>query len=398
MNKTLTLKNMDLKEGENMNFNLSDDIMQLKKMAANFTSQEIIPREQDLRKTGDTDPKTIQKMKDLGFYGLTIPEEYSGLGIGTLGYCAVLEELAKGPKAYIHEIILHNGIASRPLLIAGTEEQKQKYLPGISTGRLLAAFALTEPNAGSDAANIQTTAVQDGDYWVLNGTKHFITNGAVADVITVLAVTDRAKRARGGTTAFIVEKGTPGFSVQQLQETMAGPPVVQAELVFEDCRVSSSNVIGRVGDGFDTFIKTLAEGRLQHGSTTLGAAQRLLEMSVDYAKQRVQFGKPIGTKQAIQIMLADMATEIYAGRRMLYDAAWRHDQGENVFKEASMVKMYNSEMACRVADRAVQIFGGMGYMAELPVERIYREVRLSRIVEGTSEIQRVIIAKELLKD
>ncbi|MBF7082998.1 acyl-CoA dehydrogenase family protein [Desulfallas sp. Bu1-1] len=381
-----------------MDFNLPEDIMQLKKMAANFTRRELIPKEEELRKTGQLNQSTLQKMKELGFYGLTIPEEYSGMGIGALGYCVVMEELAKGPKAYLHEVSLSNGIGSRAILIGGSEEQKKKYLPGIAKGEILVAFALTEPNAGSDASAIQTTARQEGDYWVLNGTKHFISNGAVADIVTVMALTDREKRSRGGITAFIVEKGTPGFSVQQLQETMAGPPVIQAELVFEDCRVPSSNIIGQVGHGFDITMETLTEGRLQYGAMALGMAQRLLDMSVDYAKQRVQFGKPIATKQAIQFMLADMATEIYAARQILYNAAARHDNGEKLVKESAMVKLYNTEMVCRVADRAVQIFGGMGYMSELPIERMYREARVMRIVEGTSEIQRIVIARELLRD
>lgn len=381
-----------------MDINLPEDILQLKKMAANFTSKEIVPREEELRKTGELNKSVVEKMKELGFYGLTIPEEFGGMGIGTLGYCAVMEELARGSKAYLHEVSLANGIGSRGIVIGGTEEQKKKYLPGIATGELLVAFALTEPNAGSDASAIQTTARQEGDHWVLNGTKHFISNGAIADIITVMAVTDKVKKSRGGITAFIVKKGTPGFTVQQLQETMAGPPVVQAELVFDECRVPASNIIGQVGQGFDITMETLTEGRLQYGAMALGMAQRLLEMSVDYAKQRVQFGKPIATKQAIQFMLADMATEIYCSRQILYNAAARHDQGEKLGMESAMVKLNNTEMACRVADRAVQIFGGMGYMSELPVERIYREVRVMRIVEGTSEIQKIVIAKELLKD
>lgn len=381
-----------------MDFNLPEDIMQLKKMAANFTRKEIIPKEEELRQTGELNPSTVQKMKELGFYGLTIPEDYSGMGIGTLGYCAVMEELAKGPKAYLHEVALANGIGSQGILLGGSEEQKKKYLPKIATGELLVAFALTEPNAGSDASALQTTARLEGDHWVLNGTKHFISNGAIADVVTVLALTDKEKRSRGGISAFIVEKGTPGFTVSQIQETMAGPPAVQAELVFEDCKIPASNLIGQVGQGFEIAKETLTEGRLQYGAMSVGMAQRLLDMSVDYAKQRIQFGKPIATKQAIQFMLADMATEIFAARQILYNVAARCDQGEKLVKEAAMVKLNNTEMAGRVADRAVQIFGGMGYMAELPVERIYREVRVMRIVEGTSEIQRVVIAKELLRE
>lgn len=381
-----------------MDFNLPEDIMQLKKMAANFTSKEIIPTEEELRKTGKPNPKVFQKMKDLGFYGLTIPEEYSGMGIGTLGYCVVMEELGKGAKPYLHEVALSNGLGSKAILMGGTEEQKKKYLPEIATGKLQVAFALSEPNAGSDASAIQTTARLEGDHWVLNGTKHFISSGAVADLVTVLALTDKEKRARGGISAFLVEKGTPGFTVSSLQDTMAGPPAVQAELVFEDCRIPASNILGQVGQGFDIIRETLAEGRLKYGAIAVGLAQRMLDMSIDYAKQRVQFGQPIATKQAIQFMLADMATEIYAARQILYNAAARNETKENLIKEAAMVKLFNTEMVGRVADRAVQIFGGMGYMSELPIERMYREVRVMRIAEGTSEIQRMVIAKQLLKE
>jgi len=287
-------------------------------------------------------------------------------------------------------------------VLDGTEEQRRRYLPLLASGAWTACFALSEPEAGSDAANIQTTAERRGDVWVLNGTKHFVTNGDVADVATVLALTDRTQRARGGITAFLVERTLPGYIVGTVERKMGLRGTHTCELVFDDCRVPKENVIGgeaMVGQGFKTAMRVLDKGRLAQGAVAVGAAERLLELSVGYARQRVQFGRPIAELQAIQFMLAEMATQIYAGRQMLVHAARLRDRcGRAVTREASMVKLFCSEMACRVADTALQIHGGMGYMKDLPVERFYRDLRLTRIFEGTSEIQRLVIARELLKE
>jgi acyl-CoA dehydrogenase len=341
-------------------------------------------------------------MRDLGLFGVSIPKQYGGLGLGALGVCMVVEEMSKTNACFRTRIGTNTGIGSQGILIDGTEEQKQKYLPKLASGEWTACFALTEPEAGSDAAAIRTSAVLDGDHWVLNGVKQYITNGNIADLATVFAVTDPEKRARGGITAFLVEKGFPGFSVGAIDDKMGNRGCQTCKLHFDDCRVPRENVVGGepgVGQGFKTAMKTLDKGRLTMGASALGAAQKLLELSVDYAKQRVQFGSPIGRFQAIQIMLADMATEIYAARQMLYHAAWlRDERGTAVIKEASMVKLFCTEMAGRAADKAVQIHGGMGYMKDLPVERFYRDLRLTRIYEGTSEIQRMVIARNLLKE
>jgi acyl-CoA dehydrogenase len=295
----------------------------------------------------------------------------------------------------------NNGIGSQGIVLDGTPEQKRKYLPKLASGEWVACFALTEPEAGSDAANLKTTAELDGDHWVLNGRKHFITNGNIADVAAVFALTDRTKKAKGGITAFIVEKTFPGFYVGTIERKMGMRGSHTCELIFDTCQVPKENVIGGeayIGRGFQTAMKTLDKGRLTLGSWALGSAQKLLELSIDYAKQRVQFGKPIAQFQAVQTMLADMATQIYAARQMLYHGAWLRDTtGVAVVKEASMVKLFCSEMANRVADMAVQIHGGMGYMKDFPVERFYRDLRLTRIYEGTSEIQRMVIAREILK-
>ncbi len=376
---------------------IAQEVAEMKNATRRLVDEVLIPKEQEVIESRKLPFDIYEKLKKLGYYGLTIPKEYGGLGIGLYGYCLVFEELCRSSFVFINELSLTNGLGKGPIYYEGTEEQKQKYLPKFASGKLTCAFALTEPNAGSDAAAILTRAEKKGDKWVINGRKHFISNGAGADVVMVLAVTDRQKGTRGGMTAFIVEKGTPGFEVSRLQKTMAGPPEIQAELVFEDCEVPEENVIGTVGQGFRAAMKTLDEGRVQTAVMGLGAAKRLLKMSTDYAKLRVQFGMPIAAFQAIQFMLAEMATDIYAAEQMIFDVARRIDKGEKLSAESAMVKLYATEMACRVADKAVQIHGGMGYMSELAVERIYREVRVLRIVEGTSEIQKLVIARNLLK-
>ncbi|MEW6529755.1 MAG: acyl-CoA dehydrogenase family protein [Thermodesulfobacteriota bacterium] len=385
-----------------MDFAIPENLKMMVETVRRFVKQDLEPVSQQVEEEDFIPEELVQKMRELGLFGLSIPEEYGGLDIGTLGECLVYEELSKTNACFRTRIGTNNGIGSQGIVMDGTREQKEKYLPRIASGEWTSCFALSEPEAGSDAANIQTTAELKGDHWVLNGLKHFITNGNVADVAVVFAVTDRKKRARGGITAFIVEKTFPGFYVGTIERKMGMRGSHTSELIFDNCMVPRENVIGgeaNVGRGFSTAMRTLDKGRLTMGACALGAAQKLLELSVDYAKQRVQFGKPIAEFQAIQFMLADMATQIYASRQMLYHAAWLRDtKGTSVIKEASMVKVYCTEMANRVADMAVQVFGGMGYMKELPVERFYRDLRLTRIYEGTSEIQRLVIARELLKE
>jgi acyl-CoA dehydrogenase len=367
-----------------------------------FVERELEPISKQVEEEDRIPEEVVQKMRELGLFGLSIPEEYGGLGLGTLGECIVYEELSKTNACFRTRIGTNNGIGSQGILIDGTEEQKRKYLPKIASGEWTACFALTEPEAGSDAANIKTRAELKGDHWVLNGRKCFITNGDIADVATVFAVTDPQKRAKGGITAFIVEKTFPGFYVGTIEKKMGLRGSHTAELIFEDCIVPRENVIGgdqMIGYGFKTAMKVLDKARLTMGACAVGAAQKLLELSIKYAKQRVQFGRPIAEFQAIQFMLAEMATNIYAARQMVYHAAWLRDQrGTSVIKEASMVKLFCTEMVNRVADMALQIHGGMGYMKDYPIERFYRDVRLMRIYEGTSEIQKIVIARELLKE
>jgi acyl-CoA dehydrogenase len=384
-----------------MDYEIPESIRMMLDTIRRFVRQDLEPISQKVEDEDRIPDNIVQAMRELGLFGLSIPEAYGGLGLGVLGECMVYEELSKVNACFRTRIGTNNGIGSQGIVIDGTEEQKETYLPRLASGEWIGVFALTEPEAGSDASNIQTTAEQRGDTWIINGRKHFITNGDIADVVTVFAVTDKAKRAKGGITAFLVEKNYPGFFVGAIERKMGMRGSHTCELIFDACEIPARNVIGgssMVGQGFKTAMKVLDKGRLTMGASALGSAQRLLELSLDYAKQRVQFNQPIAGFQAIQFMLADMATQIYAGRQMLYHAARLRDQrGTAVVKEASMVKLFCTEMANRVADMAVQIHGGMGYMKDFPVERYYRDLRLTRIYEGTSEIQRLVISRELLK-
>lgn len=380
-----------------MDYNLPEEIQEMKQATHEFVRDSLIPLEAQLDKSGEVPEAALKQLRDLGYYGITIPTEYGGMGLGQLAYCTILEELSQAHEAFLSELIIANGLGSHAILNNGSQEQKDKYLPRIAAGELVTAFALSEPQAGSDAANIQTTAVKVAGGWKLNGTKLYITNAVNADIFTVIAATDREKKSRGGITAFLVERTNPGFQVAQILETMGSKPYNHGELVFNDCFVADDMVLGEVGNGFKVAMETLDEGRLHVAATACGAAQRLLEMSIDWSKNRQTFGQPIANNQGIQWMLADSATELYASQQMLYNACWRMDNGEKVSKQCAMTKLFATEMVGRVADRAVQIHGGMGYMRELPVERFYRDVRVMRIYEGTSEIQRIVIARELLK-
>ena len=384
-----------------MDFEIPENIRMMVETVRRFVKQDLEPIARQVEEEDRIPEPVVEKMRELGLFGLAIPEEYDGLEIGCLGNVSCTKSWAKPMRAFVRGSAPTTASALQGIVLDGTPEQKKRYLPKLASGEWIGCFALTEPEAGSDAANLKTTAELDNGTWLLNGRKHFITNGDIADVATVFALTDKAKRAKGGITAFVVEKSFPGFYVGTIERKMGMRGSHTCELIFDNCQVPKENVIGgesRVGQGFKTAMKTLDKGRLTLGAAALGSAQKLLELSLDYAKQREQFGKPIGHFQAIQTMLADMATQIYAARQMVYHAAWLRDTtGSAVVKEAAMVKLFCSEMANRVADMAVQIHGGMGYMKDYPVERFYRDLRLTRIYEGTSEIQRLVIARELLK-
>lgn len=384
-----------------MNYSIPEELRLMADTVRRFVNRELLPSWRRVEEEGAIPEDIVDGMRGLGLFGMAIPEEYGGLGLSTLGECLVYEELSHASACFRTRIATNNGIGAQGIVLDGTEEQKRRYLPKLASGEWTGCFALTEPEAGSDAANIRTTARREGEFWIIDGVKQFITNGEIADLATVFAVTDRARKARG-ITAFAVEKGTPGFKVGKIEKKMGLHGTHTCELVFDGCRVPADAVIGgegKLGKGFATAMKVLDKGRLTMGASALGSAQRLLNICVEYAKTRVQFNQPIAKFQAIQWMLAEMATEIYAARQMLYHAAHLRDvKGTSVIAEASMVKLFCTEMANRVADKAVQIHGGMGYMKECEAERFYRDLRLTRIYEGTSEIQKVVIARELLKD
>lgn len=388
-----------------MDFSIPSELDEVRSSFVSFLEREVRPVEERFRSQIQEDEWTDEmrdegmrlrrKSAEIGYYGAHLPESVGGWGLSTLGYTLLVEALAQSGMRFATYVLgPPNPEAPTRLLLEASPELQKKYLIPLVKAETTMCFALTEPDAGSDAQSIRTRAVRDGDHFVLNGRKHFITNGEHADFAIVFAVTDAEKRANGGITAFIVDKGTPGFLVGKKQKTMAGESN-QVELIFEDCRVPESNILGTEGFGFYAAMKFLNSGRAFIGAMCLGLADYCVRVATDYANDRKTFGKPIGKYQAIQWMLADSAVEIESARWMTYHLAWMVDQGLEPMRESSMVKLYNTEMVNRVADRAVQIFGGAGYLAEGPVERIYRFVRMFRIVEGTSEIQRLVIARTM---
>ncbi|MFP7296548.1 acyl-CoA dehydrogenase family protein [Neobacillus niacini] len=377
-----------------MNFELEEDILLLKQNVRDFIQTEVEAVAMQIEEENQIPDKIIQLSREMGLFGLSIPEEYGGLGIGMVGKCALYEEIGQTHNGYTTLIGAHTGIGTVGIVEMGTELQKRKYLPSMASGEKLGAFALTEPEAGSNAANLKTVAVRKGNKYIINGLKHYITNATEASVFTVMAVTDPSKGAKG-ITSFIVDKDFPGFTIGAVERKMGLRGSHTGELVFLDCEVPVENVLGAEGQGYVNALKILANGRAGLASRNLGSCQKLLDMSVLYAKERVQFGTPIIKHQAVSHMLAEMAVEIEALRSFTYRVAWMVDQGKKVIKEAAMLKLYGSEVYNRVADKAVQIHGGLGYIADYPVERYYRDARITRIYEGTSEIQKNIIASQL---
>ncbi len=379
-----------------MDFSFSEEQRMLRDTAREFAEKEVKPLAAKIDEEGDIPRHLLDRMAEMGFMGLVFPEEYGGTGFGEVGYCIVQEELSRACMSTSVVLGGHESIGTMAIYLAGTEEQKQKYLPDLTSGKKLAAFALTEPGAGSDAASMKTSAVEDGDHWVLNGQKTFITNGGIADVYSVFARTDPGTSTRGIST-FIVEKGMAGFRAGPPEKKMGIRGSHTTELFFDNLRVPKDHLLGRRGEGFLVAMRTLDVGRLSLGAQCLGAAKEVLDLSIRHARQREQFGAPISRLQAVQFMLAEMGSDVYAMESITYRAAWMADQGMPVARESAMVKLHCSEALDRVVDRAVQVHGGMGYMAEYPIERFYRDARITRIFEGTNEILRTVIAKHLLK-
>ena len=378
-----------------MLFELDEEQRLVRDMVHDFAQGEIAPRAAEVDKTEEFPADNIQKMGELGLMGLPYPEEYGGGGGNYLSYAIAVEEIARacGSTALIYAA--HVSLGCGPIYSFGTEAQKQRWLPLLCSGRGLGAFGLTEPEAGSDAGATRTTAVRDGDEYILNGSKMWITSGAIAEVVTCTAKTDPEAGTRG-ISGFLVEKGMPGFIPGKNEPKMGLKGSVTSALSLENCRVPAENLLGKEGEGFKQMLITLDAGRISIGAMALGLAQAALDEATRYAKERVQFGQPIAKFQAIQWMIADMATEIDAARMMIYRAAALKDAGRPFTKEAAMAKLYASEVAERAAFKAVQIHGGYGYSREYPVERIYRDQRLCTIGEGTSEIQRLVIARQVL--
>lgn len=365
---------------------------------ARFVRTKLVPAEPTVAETDEIPATLINDMRELGLFGLAIPEEFGGLGLSMEEEVLVAFELAWTSPAFRSLIGTNNGIGSQGIIIDGTAAQKEKYLPRLASGELIASFALTEPDSGSDAASLRTSAVRDGEFYLLNGTKRYITNAPEAGVFTVMARTNPEIKGAAGISAFLVEAGTPGLTLGKCDIKMGQKGAHTCDVVFENCRVPADNLIGgKEGVGFKTAMKVLDKGRLHIAAVCVGVAERMLSDALAYAMERKQFGKPIADFQLIQAMLADSKAEIYAARSMVMDAARRRDDGEDISTEASCCKLFASEMCGRVADRAVQIHGGAGYISDYAAERFYRDVRLFRIYEGTSQIQQLLIARNMIK-
>ena len=380
-----------------MAFNIPNDFIQQQLSTREFVQKELQPYAQEVEDTHQIPSHVLSKMRSRGLFGATIPNEYGGGGMGKLAFCLIEEELVKAHFAFQDIISLNNGLGSKGLVLDGSEWLKKKYLPRMASGELISAFALTEPNAGSDAASITTAAVRQGDNYILNGLKHFITNAPIADVFIVIAVTDPQKGVKGGMSAFVVDRDTPGVSIGHIHEAMGMHGCHKSELIFKDASIPVTNLIGEEGYGFITAMKTVDDGRMGVAAASVGMATRLLDLTVEYAQKAEREGKAIASHQSVQWLLADMATELYAARTMLYTTADRIDQGEHDPMQVAMCKLYASEMVNRAVQKSTDIIGKEAFRYGSEVERILRDSRILTIFEGTAEIHRIIIGRHLLK-
>ena len=380
-----------------MDFQLSEEQQQLRRTVREFAEREIAPNVMKWDEAGEFPMDTIKELGRLGLLGVVFPTEYGGAGMGYVEYVTAIEELSRIDGSVGIIVAAHTSLCSNHIFVAGSEEQRRKYIPKLATGEFIGAWGLTEPSSGSDAGSARMTAVRKRDCWVLNGTKTFCTNGHYADVLVVIAVTDRTAHTHG-LSAFIVEKGTKGFRPGKKENKLGLRASDTAELIFEDCCIPAQNLLGKEDDGFIDAMRALDGGRISIAALSLGMAQGAYDVALKYSKQRKQFGKPISDFQAIQWKLADMATEIDAARLLTLRAASMKDAGLKTTLESSMAKLYASEVAVRCANESVQIHGGYGFIKDYPAEKFYRDVKLCTIGEGTSEIQRMVIARQLLKD
>ena len=378
-----------------MDFNLSEEHKMSKKVYKEFAEKEVEPIAAEIDESCEFPAENVKKMQKADMMGIPFPQEYGGAGSDTLNYILAVEELSRACAT--HGVILsaHTSLGAHPIYKYGTEEQKEKYLKPLASGDKIGAFGLTEPDAGTDASAQKTTAKLNGDEYVLNGNKIFITNAGVADIFIVMAMTDKSKGTRG-ISAFIVEVDTPGFTLGKKEDKMGINASDTRELIFQDCRIPKENLLGKEGMGFKIAMATLDGGRIGISAQALGIAQRALDETVQYVQEREQFGRPIGKFQGLQWEIAEMATKVEAARNLVYKAAKTKDSGESYSKEAAMAKYYASEVASEVANKAVQLHGGYGYIKEYPVERLMRDAKITEIYEGTTEVQKMVIAGSLL--
>ncbi len=379
-----------------MELELTEEQKMIRDMIYDLAEKDIKPKAAERDVTGEFPADVIKKLAELNLLGICVPEAYDGAGLDTMSSALIVEEISRACASTGVIVAVHNSLAISPILEYGTEAQKKKYLPTMAKGEMIGCFALTEAQAGSDAANLQTTAVQKDDHYILNGTKLFITNGNAANVAIVFAMTDKSQ-AHKGMSCFIIEDSFPGFSRGKLEAKMGINAAGNCELVFDNCQVPKENLLGEEGMGFKIALNTLDGGRIGIAAQAVGIAQACLEEAIKYSKQRIQFGRPIAKFQAIQWMISDMATEIDAAQMLTYRAAFHKDKGKSYSKEAAMAKLFASECAMKAANKGVQILGGYGYMKEYPMERFFRDAKITEIYEGTNEIQRLVIASNLLK-
>ena len=380
-----------------MDFDLTAEQRMIREMAQSFAQKEVLPKAAELDETGRFPEELVRQMAGLGLMGVAVPEEYGGAGMDNICYAIAMEEIARACASTAVILSVNNSLACAPILSFGSEEQKRKYLVPLATGEHLGCFGLTEPEAGSDAGSQKTTAVRDGSHYVLNGTKNFITNATEADTCVLFTMTDREKKHKG-ITAFILDMKSQGITIGKKEVKLGICASATASIILEDVKIPATNRLGNEGEGFKIAMHTLDGGRIGIAAQAIGIARASLEDSLAYAKERKQFGQSIASFQAIQWMLADMATEIDAARMLTYRAAWRKDRNLRYTKESAMAKLYASEAAMRASVKGIQIHGGYGYIREYPAERHFRDAKITEIYEGTSEIQRLVIASDLLRD
>jgi alkylation response protein AidB-like acyl-CoA dehydrogenase len=388
--------NQEIQPETGIDFSPTESMKMVQELAHGFAEREIKPNVMKYDESQEFPMEIMRKLGELGFMGVTFPEKYGGANLTYLEVVAIIEEISKYDPSVGLSVSAHNGLCTNHIYTFGNEQQRERYLPNLCSGKMIGAWALTEPGSGSDAGGMTTTAVREGDYYVLNGTKTFTTHGSVAGTYVVIAVTDRSKK-KNGISAFILERGMAGFSVGKKENKLGMRASDTATLLFDNVHVPKENLIGEEGAGFKQALQILDGGRIGIAALAVGIAQACLDHSLKYAKERHQFGKPLGDFQAIQWKLADMATDVNAARMLTYKAAWEKQNGKNVNLIAAEAKYFASEAAVRAANEAVQIHGGYGFIKEFPVEKLYRDVKLLTIGEGTSEVQKMVIAKNLLQ-